>query len=36
MPKKGGKTYAEIAEICGVHPNTIGNWRKGSDVRGGA
>ncbi|ARF68943.1 hypothetical protein B7C51_15745 [Paenibacillus larvae subsp. pulvifaciens] len=28
LPKKGGKTYAEIAEICGVHPNTIGNWRK--------
>lgn len=28
QPKKGGKTYGEIAEICGVHPNTIGNWRK--------
>ncbi|UKS30169.1 hypothetical protein LOZ80_15000 [Paenibacillus sp. HWE-109] len=27
-PKKGGKTFEEIAEICGVHPNTIGNWRK--------
>lgn len=28
QPKKGGKTFEEIAEICGVHPNTIGNWRK--------
>lgn len=27
-PRKGGKTYEEIAAICGVHPNTIGNWRK--------
>jgi transposase-like protein len=28
LPDKGGKTYEEIAEICGVHPNTIANWRK--------
>jgi transcriptional regulator with XRE-family HTH domain len=28
LPKKGGKTYEQIAELCGVHPNTIGNWRK--------
>lgn len=28
QPKRGGKTYEEIAEICGVHPNTIANWRK--------
>ena len=28
LPKKGGKTYEEIAELCGVHPNTIANWRK--------
>ncbi|WP_127506907.1 phBC6A51 family helix-turn-helix protein [Paenibacillus humicus] len=27
-PNKGGKTYEEIADICGVHFNTIGNWRK--------
>ena len=27
-PKKGGKTYEQIAELCGVHPNTILNWRK--------
>ncbi|MEC0167869.1 phBC6A51 family helix-turn-helix protein [Paenibacillus graminis] len=28
IPGKGGKTYEEIAEICGVHFNTLGNWRK--------
>lgn len=28
IPNKGGKTYEDIAAICGVHPNTIGNWRK--------
>ncbi|RCX22945.1 putative insertion element HTH domain-containing protein [Fontibacillus phaseoli] len=28
IPNKGGKTYEEIAEICGVHFNTLGNWRK--------
>lgn len=28
QPRKGGKTYEQIAEICGVHPNTIANWRK--------
>lgn len=28
VPGKGGKTYEEIAEICGVHFNTLGNWRK--------
>ncbi|QNK54554.1 helix-turn-helix domain-containing protein [Paenibacillus sp. PAMC21692] len=28
LPRRGGKTYEEIAAICGVHPNTIANWRK--------
>jgi hypothetical protein len=28
LPKRGGKTYDEIAQLCGVHVNTIGNWRK--------
>lgn len=28
IPNKGGKTYEEVAEICGVHFNTLGNWRK--------
>lgn len=28
QPRKGGKTYEEIAAICGVHFNTLGNWRK--------
>ncbi|OMC96216.1 phBC6A51 family helix-turn-helix protein [Paenibacillus sp. FSL R5-0636] len=28
IPGKGGKTYEEIADICGVHFNTLGNWRK--------
>lgn len=28
LPNKGGKSYEEIAQICGVHVNTIGNWRK--------
>lgn len=28
QPRKGGKTYEQIAEICGVHFNTLGNWRK--------
>ncbi|WP_342540060.1 helix-turn-helix domain-containing protein [Heyndrickxia sp. FSL K6-6286] len=28
QPKKGGKTYKEIAEICGVHVNTLDNWRR--------
>jgi transposase-like protein len=28
--KHGGKTIAEIAELSGVHVNTIGNWRKNS------
>ena len=28
IPNKGGKTYEEIADICGVHFNTLGNWRK--------
>jgi len=25
---KGGKTIAQIASECGVHPNQIGQWRK--------
>lgn len=29
QPKKGGKTFEEIAELCGeVHSNTIYNWRR--------
>ena len=28
QPNRGGKTYEEIAIICGVHFNTLGNWRK--------
>ncbi|ETT64934.1 hypothetical protein BSK66_07940 [Paenibacillus odorifer] len=28
IPGKGGKTYEEIADICDVHFNTLGNWRK--------
>lgn len=30
LPRKGGKTYEEIALICGVHFNTLANWRKDS------
>lgn len=28
QPRKGGKTFEEIAEICGVHVNTLYHWRK--------
>lgn len=28
LPNKGGKSFEDIAQICGVHVNTIGNWRK--------
>lgn len=28
QPKKGGKTYDQIAEICGVHVNSIYLWRR--------
>jgi hypothetical protein len=28
LPKKGGKTFEEIADLCGVHPNTLYNWRR--------
>lgn len=28
IPNKGGKTYDEVAEICGVTARTIENWRK--------
>jgi Helix-turn-helix of insertion element transposase len=31
MPKYGGKTLNEIAEICGVHRNTLLHWRKDPD-----
>lgn len=27
-PRKGGKTYEEIASICGVTARTLENWRK--------
>jgi predicted transcriptional regulator len=27
-PRKGGKTYEEIAGICGVTARTLENWRK--------
>lgn len=28
QPKKGGKTYDEIAEIIGVHRSTLFEWKK--------
>lgn len=28
LPRKGGKTYAEIAAMCGVTDRTLENWRK--------
>ncbi|MDR9852904.1 phBC6A51 family helix-turn-helix protein [Paenibacillus sp. VCA1] len=28
QPKKGGKTYDEIAQIVGVHRSTIFEWKK--------
>lgn len=28
QPKKGGKTYEEIAKMCGVTARTLENWRK--------
>ncbi|MGF7045697.1 putative transcriptional regulator [Paenibacillus sp. DS2015] len=28
VPNKGGKTYEEVAAICGVTARTIENWRK--------
>lgn len=28
LPRKGGKTYEEIATICGVTARTLENWRK--------
>lgn len=28
IPRKGGKTYAEIAEMCNVTDRTLENWRK--------
>ncbi|WP_054955035.1 phBC6A51 family helix-turn-helix protein [Paenibacillus dakarensis] len=28
QPKKGGKTFEEIAAICGIHVNTLKQWRK--------
>lgn len=28
MPKRGGLTFQQIADECGVHLNSIGNWRK--------
>jgi len=28
QPKKGGKTYEEIAVLCGVTARTLENWRK--------
>lgn len=27
-PRRGGKTYEEVAEVCGVHLNTLKKWRK--------
>lgn len=27
-PRKGGKTYEEIAALCGVTARTLENWRK--------
>jgi len=28
IPRKGDKTFEEVAEICGVHVNTLKQWRK--------
>ncbi|MHA4153207.1 phBC6A51 family helix-turn-helix protein [Bacillus cereus] len=28
LPNKGGKTYKEIADLCGVHEQSLYNWRK--------
>ncbi|MBT2682647.1 hypothetical protein [Bacillus sp. ISL-37] len=28
LPKRGGLTFQQIADECGVHLNSIGNWRK--------
>lgn len=28
LPKRGGKTIEEIAELCGVHRATIFEWKK--------
>ncbi|WP_239613919.1 phBC6A51 family helix-turn-helix protein [Cohnella mopanensis] len=28
LPRKGGKTYEEIAALCGVTARTLENWRK--------
>lgn len=28
QPRKGGKTYEEIAAMCGVTARTLENWRK--------
>ncbi|TCM89612.1 putative insertion element HTH domain-containing protein [Paenibacillus sp. BK033] len=28
IPRRGGKTYAEVAAICGVTDRTLENWRK--------
>lgn len=28
QPKRGGKTYEEIAEIIGVHRSTLFEWKK--------
>jgi len=28
LPKKGGKTDEEIAQLCGVSRQSIYNWRK--------
>jgi transcriptional regulator with XRE-family HTH domain len=30
MPKHNGMTYQQIADECGVHVNSISNWRKDS------
>lgn len=31
QPKKGGKTYEQVAEMCGVTARTLETWRKGSE-----
>jgi hypothetical protein len=28
LPKRGGLTFQQVADECGVHLNSIGNWRK--------
>jgi len=33
QPKHGGKTYEEIAELCGVTRQTLHTWRKSAEFQ---